>query len=169
MKIEVEKVMKMVVFERNTVSLREIWMGKTMNSKKCLRENWKVLKTVLKAQNMRFLRLNHVANKSPNQATKHLWDKNLEKLSKCFLWLEGPHARKSRREPWKLPYNLATGVFTCEQAAKPSRENFKNPKFWKIFQVFFATGSLTRQWVEKIFCISLQLGAYDLIDPRPSR
>ena len=29
-------------------------------------KNWKVLKTVLEAQNMRFSRLNQVANKSPN-------------------------------------------------------------------------------------------------------
>ena len=34
----------MEVFVRNMVSLRVIWTDKTMNNKKCSRENWKVLK-----------------------------------------------------------------------------------------------------------------------------
>ena len=84
--------------EWNTVSLWERRMDKTMNSKKCSRENWKVLKTVLEAQNMRFSRLNWVVNKSPGQVAKHLRDKIFEKLSKCFLWLEGPPASKLRRD-----------------------------------------------------------------------
>ena len=58
--------------KRNTVSLWERWTDKTMNSQKCSRENWKVLKTILKAQNMRFSRL--------NQVNKHFVTKKFEKL-----------------------------------------------------------------------------------------
>ena len=66
-----------------------------MNNKKCSKENWKVLKTILKAQDTRFSQLNQVANKSPGQVTKHFKDKIFEKFSKCFLWLEGPPARNA--------------------------------------------------------------------------
>ena len=99
----------------------------------CSRENWKVLKTIHKAQNARFSRLNQVTNKSPSQAAKNLWDKILEKFSKCFSRMEGPPASKLRREPWKFLYNLVTGASTREQVVKPSCENFKDPEFWKIF------------------------------------
>ena len=76
-------------------------------------------------QNMRFLGLNQVANKSPSQAAKHLRDKIFEKFSKCFLRLEGTPTKKSQRGPWKLLYNLATGASIREQVAKSSRENLK--------------------------------------------
>ena len=121
------------IFEWNMVSLWERRMKKTMNSKKCSRENWKVLKTVLKAQNMRFLLLNQVANKSPGQVAKHLRDKIFEKFSKYFSQLEGPPANKLRRELWKFWYNLTIRASTRKQVAKQSCENFKNPEFWKIF------------------------------------
>ena len=85
----------------------------------------KSLKIVLKVQNMRFLGLNQVANKSPSQAAKHLRDKIFEKFSKRFLQLEGTPTKKSRRGSRKLLYNLATGASTHEQVAKPSRENLK--------------------------------------------
>ena len=120
-------------FERDTMSLREIWTSKTMNKQKCSRENWKVLKTILKAQNTQFSWLGWVTNKSPNQATKHLGDKILKNLFKCFSWLEVPLVSKLQRELRKFLYNLATGAFTREQVAKPSSENCKNPEFWKIF------------------------------------
>ena len=68
-------------------------------------------------------------DKSPNT----LETKFLKNLSKCFSWLEGPLASKSRREPQKFMYNLTTGASTHEQVAKPSRENCKNPEVWKIF------------------------------------
>ena len=48
--------------------------GRQMNSHKSLRENLKVLKTVLKAQNKRFSRLKQVTNKASGQVTKHLRD-----------------------------------------------------------------------------------------------
>ena len=100
----------------------------------------KSLKIVLKAQNMHFLRQNQVANKSPSQAAKHLRDKIFEKFSKCFLWLEGTPMRQSRRGPQKLLYNITTRASTHKQVAKPSRENLKHLKFWKIFL------SLFRNW-----------------------
>ena len=56
---------------------------------------------------------------------------NLKNLSKCFLRLEGPPVRKSRREPWNYLSNLATGASTHEQVAKLSREKSKNPDFKK--------------------------------------
>ena len=101
-------------FERDTMSLREIWIGKIMNKQKCSRENWKVLKIVFKAQNTWFSWLGWVTNRSPNQATQHLGDKILKNLSKCFSWLEVPLASKSQREPRKFLYNLATGASTRE-------------------------------------------------------
>ena len=109
------------ICEWNMVSMWERRMKKTMNSQKCSRENWKVLKTVLKAQNMRFSWLNQVVNKSPSQAAI---EKIFEKFSKCFLPLEGTPARKSLRELRKLLYNLATGASTRKQVAKLSCENF---------------------------------------------
>ena len=63
---------------------RWVWewiTNKTMNSKKCSRENWKVLKTVLKAQNTRFSWLYQVVCKPPGQVAKHLRDKILKNLS----------------------------------------------------------------------------------------
>ena len=137
MKIEVEMMKKNGGFSRkNTVSLWERWTDKTMNSKKCSRENWKVLKTVLKGQNTHFLRLNQVADKSPNQAAKHLWDKILKKMSKCFSLLEGPPMRKLQREPWKLLYNLATKASSREQVAKLSCENAKHLDLWNFSKYF---------------------------------
>ena len=119
------------ICEWNTVSMWERRTKKTISSKRCSKENWKVLKIVLKAQNMHFSQLNQVANKSLSQATKHLRDKIFEKFSKCFSRLEGTPARKLQREPRKLLYNLTTRASTHEHVAKPSRENLKNLKFWK--------------------------------------
>ena len=51
----------MEVFVSNTVGLREEQTGKTMNSHKSSRENWKVFKkTALKAQDTRFMQLNQM-------------------------------------------------------------------------------------------------------------
>ena len=100
----------------------------------------KSLRIVLKVQNMRFLWQNQVANKSPSQATKHLRDKIFEKFSKCFLRLEGTPMRMSQRGPRKLLYNITTRASTRNQVFKPSRENLKHLKFWKIFL------SLFRNW-----------------------
>ena len=108
-----------------------IWIVKRCEGK------WKYFETYHKKtlimQNTWFSWLNQVMNKSPGQVAKHLRDKIFENFSKCFLQLEGPPASKSRREPQKFLYNLATGASTHEQVAKLSRENFKNSKFWKIF------------------------------------
>ena len=71
-------------------------------------------------------------DKSPNT----LETKFLKNLSKCFSRLEGPPTSKLRREPWKFLYSLATGASTHEQAAKPSRENFKNQNFGKFSKSF---------------------------------
>ena len=77
-------------------------MGKTVNSHKNSRENTKkVLKIFFETQNMRFSRLNWVANKSLGLAAKTLKRQNCEKFSKCFLRLEGLPARESRAEPRK--------------------------------------------------------------------
>ena len=54
------------IFEWNTASMWKRRTNKTMNSKKCSRENWKVLKIVLKAQNTHFSWLTQVVNKLPN-------------------------------------------------------------------------------------------------------
>ena len=71
------------IIEWNTMSLWECWTNKTMNSKKCSRENYKVLKTVLKAQNTRFSRLSWVANKPNTLETQIL--KNLFKYFENFV------------------------------------------------------------------------------------
>ena len=75
-------------------------MGKTVNSHKRSREKLKkVLKTVFEKQNMRFLRLKQVANKSPGKAAKTLKVKIMKKISKCFSRLEGLPVRESQAEP----------------------------------------------------------------------
>ena len=63
------------IFGWNTESMCERRTNKTMNSKKCSREKWKVLKTVLKAQNTCFSWLNQVTNKLPRQVAEHVRDK----------------------------------------------------------------------------------------------
>ena len=79
-------------------------------------------------------------NKSPGQFAKTLETKFLKNLSKCFSQLEGPPVSKSRREPWRFLYNLATGASTRKQVAELSRENCKKPKILENFL------SLFRDW-----------------------
>ena len=76
--------------------------------------------------------------------------------------MEGTPVRKSRREPWKLLYNLTTGASTREQVAKPSCKNFKKPRILKNFL------SLFRDWDidspvshEKLLC-KLAIGGMQL-------
>ena len=78
---------------------------------------------------MRFSRL--------NQVNKHFVTKKFENLSKYFLRLEVPLARKSRREPRKLLSKLTTEASTHEQVAKQSLKKSKNPKFLKNFLSLF--------------------------------
>ena len=64
-------------------------IGKTVNSHKKSREKLKKFKEIVfETQNMCFLRLKWVANKSPGQAAKTLKDKIVKNISKCFSWLE---------------------------------------------------------------------------------
>ena len=105
---------------------RWVWerfeMGKTMNSQKCSRENWKRLKTDLFAQNTRFSQLSQVASKSPGPIARTLKIKILKNLSKCFSRLEVLPARKSRGEPQKSLSSLATEPSTRKQVARLGRE-----------------------------------------------
>ena len=60
-------------------------IGKTVNSHKKSREKLKKFKeTVFETQNMRFLRLKRVANKSPGQAAKTLKDKIVKNFLSVF-------------------------------------------------------------------------------------
>ena len=105
---------------------RWVWerfeMGKTMNSQKCFRENWKCLKTDLFAQNTRFSRLSQVVSKSPRPDAKTLKKKILKNLSKCFSRLEVLPTRESRGEPQKSLSPLVTEPSTREQVARLSHE-----------------------------------------------
>ena len=70
---------------------------------------------ILKAQNMRFSRLDWVVNKLPSQVAKNSCDK-------YFSWLEGPLASKSRKESRNSLSKLVIGASTCELIAKQSRK-----------------------------------------------
>ena len=133
LKIGEEMMKRMEVLCVEMVILAEGGMNKTMNNHEMWGKNEKFLKTALKVTLHTFfatgMSCEQVA-KSSHQ--KPVWQ-NLKNLSKCFSWLEGPLASKSRREPQKFLYNLTIGASTHEQVAKPSRENFENPKFWKFF------------------------------------
>ena len=74
----------MVIFVRNAVGLREVQIGKTMNSHRSSREKPKGFKTVFKTQNTRFSRLSQVASKSPGSAARTLKTQILKNFSKCF-------------------------------------------------------------------------------------
>ena len=123
-------------------------------NEKCLKMT---LKITLNMQNMRFSRLSQVAWKSPKQAARNLETKNLKIFLSVFRdWKV--YLRKSRevsRENLYVPF--ATGPSTREHVAILSREKHKNPNFWKIFQVFFATGTFTNHWVVKNLYVGLRL------------
>ena len=101
---------------------------------KCSRDKLKSFKKLSKKRktcvfrNLAELRTSH-QDKSLNT----LETKILKNLSKCFSQPEGPPTSKSRKELRKFLYNLVIGASTREQVAKLSRENSKNPEFWKIF------------------------------------
>ena len=108
-------------------------------------------------QNMCFSRLNQVACKSPGQAAKHLRDKILKICLSIFRdWKFYPRGSRERSHE-NFCLTLATRASTCEQVASMSRKKLKNLDFEK-FSKFFATGTLTRQWVTKTFWASSQLG-----------
>ena len=108
---------EMVVLERNTMSLWERRTYKTMNSKKCSKENWKVLKIVLKAQNKGFFDLTELQTSCQDKSPNTLKTKFLKNLSKCFSRLV--HPRGSREGSCETFWvNLATGASTREQVAK---------------------------------------------------
>ena len=56
------------------------------------------------------------------------------------MQLKGPLTSKSRREPRKFLYNLATGASTRKQVTKLSHENCKKPRILENFL------SLFRDW-----------------------
>ena len=94
------------------------------------RKSEKFLKTVLDltqfVQNVFFatrMSREHVAKSSHQNP---MWQ-ILKNISKCFSWLEGPLASKSR----SILSKLATRAST--PAAKLSHKNAKNPKILKFF------------------------------------
>ena len=96
------------------------------------RKTEKFLKTVLDltqfVQNVFFatrMSREHVAKSSRQNP---MWQ-ILKNISKCFSWLEGPLASKSR----SILSKLATRGSTYKPAAKLSHKNAKNPKILKFF------------------------------------
>ena len=92
------------IFVRNTVSLWERWMDKTMNSQN---EQGKTdffylfNKLSLNRKTHNFCDWNESRTSHQNP-----WEKNWKNLSKCFSWLEVPPASQSRGEPRNLLSNL---------------------------------------------------------------
>ena len=119
------------ICEWNTVSMWERRTKKTISSKRCSKENWKVLKIILKAQNMHFSQLNQVANKSLSQATKHLRDKIFEKFLKNFLsvfrdWKVHPQGSyKGSRENFCITSHWSFHSWTCCQTKSRKLEKPK--------------------------------------------
>jgi len=116
--------------------IRWVWeivqMGKTMNSQKCSRENWKVLKTDQFTQNMRFSRLSQVTFKLPGLAARTLERKTFEKISKYFSRLEVPLVRESWSEPWKSLCTPRNWTFHPGTNRQPEPRKAWKPRFWKI-------------------------------------
>ena len=136
-------------------------MGKTMNSQKCLRENWKCLKTDLFAQNTRFSRLSQVACNSPGLAARTLKRKLLKKISKCFSRLEVPLARELRTEPRKSLCTPHGRTFHLQTSRQPEPQKAWNSKILKNILSLFCDWSIyppmSRQWVVKNLCMDSQL------------
>ena len=107
--------------------------GQDNEQLKWTRENKKFLKTILKAQNTRFLWLRWVTNKSPNQVTKthvkKFWKTCLSVFCNWKVHPQGIH-EGSHGSFW---VNLTNGASTREQVAKLSGEKSKSLDFWKIF------------------------------------
>lgn len=107
-----------------------------MNSQKCSRENWKVLKTVPKARNTRFLRLNQVTCKSLGQVARHL-RRNFWKIFLSVFRNWKFHPRGSHEGSHEnFCVTLVTRASTREQVASLSREKSKNPDFEKFLSIF---------------------------------
>ena len=110
---------------------------------KWTRENWKVFKIVLKAQNTRFSRLKWVANKSLDQVTKLPLDKIWKICLSVFRdWKVHPRGStfQSRREPRNFlstPRNWSFHSWTSRQT-----------KWWEILLCKLTTGSF---WKTKSF------------------
>ena len=125
-RFEVEMMQKCRFFDSDT---RWVWkrveMGKTMNSHRSSRENWKVLKTNQFAQNTQFSRVSQVTCKSPRPAARTLKDKNL----KNFL------SREINREHLCIP--LTIGPSTRKQVVTLSRVKQKKTQILKnILSIF---------------------------------
>ena len=105
-----------------SVWVRFSWERNGEDSEQSQKFEWKtekVLKTVFKTQNIHFLRLKWVANKSPGLATKTLKDKIMKKkfLSVFRDWKVYPRgSRELSCENLCVP--LTTEPFTCKQVAK---------------------------------------------------
>ena len=94
------------------------------------------LKTVLKSQNTRFSWLRRVANKSPDQVARHLWDKIWNICLSVFCdWKVHPRgSHKGSRETFWV--RLMIGAFTHKQVTKLSRVKSKTHIFEKISNLF---------------------------------
>ena len=133
-----------------------------MKSHKSLRENWKVLKTDIFAQNTRFSRLSQVARKLPGPATRTLERTTFEKFSKCFLQLEVLLARELWSEPRKSLCTPRDWTFHLRINRQLELWKAWKPRFLKnilsLFRNWNIYSPLSRQWVAKNLCMGSQLG-----------
>ena len=81
------------------IQLRE--MGKTVNSHKNLRENWKRFKTDRVFAKHAIFATEVSRQQVARSSCQNTQRQNFEKFSKCFSWLKGLPAKESRAEPWK--------------------------------------------------------------------
>ena len=122
-------------------------------------------------QNTRFSQLNQVACKSPGSAARTLKNENFENFSKCFSWLNGLPARKSRGKPRKslcTPHDWTFHPRTSHHT-KPREKNNKNNKNLKnILSIFHDWYIDSPMSCEKSLC-GRATRACDWINPQLSR
>ena len=106
----------MGIFESDTVSLREVQTGKTMNSHKMFEGKLTLKRKTCIFRDWSKSQASH-QGKPPNTL-----ETNFEKFSKCFSRLDVLPARKSRRKLRKSLSNVVTGTSTYEQVARLSYE-----------------------------------------------
>ena len=127
----------MEVYVRNTVGLREVLLGKTMNSHKSSRENSKkILKTVLKGQNTHFSRLNQVVSKLPGPVARTLKTKILKNFLSIFCdWKFYPRgSREISMKISKYPHDWNLHPWTSRQSEP--QETLKTQILKNILSIF---------------------------------
>ena len=145
---------------------RWVWewrTNKTMNSKKCSRENWKVLKTVLRAQNTHFSWRYQVVYKSPNTLETRFWKFCLSVFRDWEVHPQGSHEGSHENFCITSRLELPLAIKSPNQVMRTFKQNFEN--FLSLFHEWDIDLPLSR---ENLLC-KLATRACDSLDPRPSR